>query len=136
MQYLSVTGNRKTPIRAIYAPILSDGGQVTGTIGIADDITDQLVAEKEKQKFESHLRQAQKMEATGTLAGGIAHVFNNILSPMLGFSELLQDDLPQDSPLQDSVAEILTAGLRAKDLVKQILEFSRQWDHDIQSITI
>jgi two-component system, cell cycle sensor histidine kinase and response regulator CckA len=80
----------------------------------------------ERKQFEAQLQQAQKMEAMGTLAGGIAHDFNNLLAPLIGYGEMLIDDLPPDGPMQEKAAEILTAGQRAKDLVDQILSFSRQ----------
>ncbi|MCP3930951.1 MAG: response regulator, partial [Bacteroidetes bacterium] len=67
-----------------------------------------------------------KMESIGTLAGGIAHDFNNILFPIVGHAEMLLEDIPNDSPLWESSNEILNSGLRAKELVKQILTFSRQ----------
>ena len=87
--------------------------------GISTDIT-------EEKKLEEKLGQAQKMEAIGTLAGGIAHDFNNILFPMVGYAEMLKEDLPDGSPQQEYVADILSAALRARDLVQQILAFSRQ----------
>jgi PAS domain S-box-containing protein len=90
----------------------------------------------ERKTMEIQLRQAQKMESIGTLAGGIAHDFNNLLSPILGYSELLKEDLPQDSSLQKSVSEILQASLRAKDLVKQILTFSRQHRQEFKPIRV
>lgn len=96
-----------------------DAGRRTGWISIVRDLT-------ERRRLETRLQQAQKMEAIGTLAGGIAHDFNNILFPLLGFAEMLQEDLPKDGPLQDNIAEVLQAALRAKDLVQQILTFSRQ----------
>ena len=77
-----------------------------------------------------------KMEAIGTLAGGIAHDFNNILFPLLGYSEMLKEDLPTDSPLQGHVDEILHAALRSKNLVKQILTFSRQADQELRPIKL
>lgn len=75
---------------------------------------------------EARLRQSRKMEAIGVLAGGIAHDFNNILYPLIGFSEMLSDDIPRGTPNRDYVEEVLTAAYRARDLVQQILAFSRQ----------
>jgi PAS domain S-box-containing protein len=93
-------------------------------------------AEIERRRAEEKLRQAQKMESIGTLAGGIAHDFNNILFPLLGFAEMLKEDIPSDSPLQDYIDEILRAALRSKDLVKQILAFSRQGDQNAKPIKL
>lgn len=87
-------------------------------IGIARDITDELA-------MENQLRQAQKMEAIGTLAGGIAHDFNNILSAIIGYSELLLSDIPPGDPSRNKVMTIFRAGERARDLVSRILTFSR-----------
>ncbi|CAD7849589.1 MAG: hypothetical protein [Olavius algarvensis Delta 4 endosymbiont] len=88
-------------------------------MGIARDITDELgLAEQ--------LRQTQKMEAIGTLAGGIAHDFNNILSAILGYSELVLTVLPSDSAIKNKIEAIYSAGERARDLVSQILTFSRK----------
>ncbi len=83
----------------------------------------------EKQLNEERLRQAQRMESIGNLAGGIAHDFNNILSPIIGMSELLLEDLPPGSVTYDNAQEILNAGKRGSDLVKQILSFSRHAVH-------
>ncbi len=80
----------------------------------------------ERKRLEDQLRQSHKMEAIGTLAGGIAHEFNNALSVILGFTELAQLDAPQGGETQSYLQEILTAGHRARDLVQQILSFSRQ----------
>lgn len=88
-------------------------------LAIYRDVTEHI-------RIETRLKQAQKIEAIGTLAGGIAHDFNNLLFPILGFSELLLEDLPESSPSRENAQEIFKASLRAKDLVRQILTFSHQ----------
>ncbi len=91
-----------------------------------EDLTERKKAEEEKKEMEIHLRRAQKMEAVGTLAGGIAHDFNNILGIILGNTELALMDVPDWNPIKRNLDEIRTACIRAKDLVRQILSFSRQ----------
>jgi len=81
---------------------------------------------RERKKLELQVRQAQKMQAIGTLAGGIAHDFNNILSAIMGYTDLSLRALPQDGPLKRYLSHVYEASERAKDLVKQILTFSRQ----------
>ncbi len=83
----------------------------------------------DRKKIEDRLQQAQKSEAIGALAGGIAHDFNNILTPIIAFSEMLLHDLPPENRHRKHATEILKAGQRASDLVKQILSFSRQAEH-------
>jgi len=84
------------------------------------------------KKMEQNLQQSQKMESIGTLAGGIAHDFNNILFPIVGHSEMLLEDVAKDSPFQEGLNEIYTGALRAKELVKQILTFSRQENNELK----
>jgi PAS domain S-box-containing protein len=116
---------------------LKDGdGNVTGVLSTARDITELKLAEEEKRKLEEHLRQSEKMEAIGTLAGGIAHDFNNILGAVLGYTQLAQLDLPEGSPLHYKLDQVLKAGERAKDLVQQILAFSRQGEQEQRPIHI
>ena len=94
--------------------------------GIGRDITERILSEGKVVKLQEQVIQSQKMESIGTLAGGIAHDFNNILFPILGHTEMLLDDSPEGSSSRGSLKEIYSATLRAKDLVKQILTFSRQ----------
>ena len=110
-------------------PIFDNEGKVQGYRGISKNITVQ-------RKLETQLQQAQKMESIGTLAGGIAHDFNNILFPIVGHTEMLLADLPEDSPFQDGLKEIYTSVLRAKELVKQILTFSRQDTNELKLMKI
>jgi len=77
-------------------------------------------------KSEKQLQQVMKLQAIGTLAGGIAHDFNNILFPIVGYTELTMDDIPEDSQARQNLEEVLKAANRAKELVQQILTFSRQ----------
>ena len=95
---------------------------------IVHDITARKKAEEEKAALEAQLFHAQKMESIGTLSGGIAHDFNNLLGIILGNAELAMDDLPEWHPAKDNINEIRTASLRARDVVKQLLSFSRKTD--------
>ena len=104
--------------------------------GVVSDITARREAENARESLERQIRQTQKMEAIGTLAGGIAHDFNNILFPLIGYAEMLQMDIADDSPLQKYVDQILKAALRSRDLVTQILSFSRQGDQPAQPLHI
>lgn len=96
---------------------------------IADTLAGILIrryTEEEKERLEANLQQSQKMEAIGTLAGGIAHDFNNILTAIIGYSEMTLAIVEKGSILEDNIKEVITAGNRATDLVRQILAFSRQ----------
>jgi PAS domain S-box-containing protein len=90
----------------------------------------------EKWQLEKRLSQAQKMEAIGTLAGGIAHDFNNILSAIMGYTELSLIDIPQESAVRKNLKQVLKAGGRAKELVQQILTYSRQREREMQPVKI
>jgi signal transduction histidine kinase len=91
----------------------------------ARDLTAHKEAQQQQAALEVQLRESQKMQAMGTMAGGIAHDFNNILSAILGNAELAKQDSPPGSPALPSLLEIEKAGKRARDLVRQILTFSR-----------
>ncbi|MCP3875025.1 MAG: PAS domain S-box protein, partial [Desulfobacteraceae bacterium] len=105
-------------------------------ISVQTDITELKQAKNEKTKLEIKLQQAQKMESIGSLAGGIAHDFNNLLFPIIGMSEMLLEDLPDDSLEYENAEEIFHAGKRAGDLVQQILAFSRQSEHKMSPVRV
>jgi PAS domain S-box-containing protein len=105
-----------------HSPIVHEDGSISN-MTVYRDTTD-------FKKMETQLQQAQKMEAIGTLAGGIAHDFNNILSPMFGYLEMMLADVPADNPLRGHLAEVFNGAKRARDLVKQILVFSRQTEQE------
>ncbi|MEA3267317.1 MAG: PAS domain S-box protein [Candidatus Fermentibacteria bacterium] len=104
---------------ATITPVLDEHGQTTNYVAVKRDITDSL-------RLESQYRQAQKEESIGRLAGGVAHDLNNLLTPILGYSELLLGDLGPGDTRRDYVNEVIHAGLRARDLVQQLLAFSRK----------
>jgi PAS domain S-box-containing protein len=103
---------------------------------VATDITKLKMLEKERLKSEAYLRQAQKMQAIGTLAGGIAHDFNNILSAIMGYTELSLMDLTQKTDAKYNLNEIYKASQRAKEVVKQILTFSRHSDQERKPLKV
>ncbi|MBW2427382.1 MAG: cache domain-containing protein, partial [Deltaproteobacteria bacterium] len=109
--------------------ITDDKSRVKEILCVGIDVT-------EKWQLEKRLAQAQKMEAIGTLAGGIAHDFNNILSAIMGYTELVLIDIPQDSAVRENLKQVLKAGGRAKELVRQILTYSRQREREMQPVKI
>lgn len=100
------------------------------------DISAKVQADEDHKKLESQLRQAQKMEAIGTLAGGIAHDFNNILSAIFGYTELARLDSDNPERLQKDMQEVLSAAERAKELVMQILTFSRKTEQELKPLSV
>jgi PAS domain S-box-containing protein len=111
------------------APNLSADGNVTGMVGLLKDITEQ-------QMLQAQLLQAQKMEALGTLAGGVAHDFNNILSAIMGYGELAALIAPDHEELNNNICHILKASQRAKELTCQILAFSRHAEEKLKPVEI
>lgn len=120
----------------IYSTLNTDGGGETGLRGIIIDISEQEKLAQEKVKLEEQYNQAQKMDAVGRLAGGVAHDLNNMLSPIVGYGELLLDAMPDGSPNRHAIEQIFSAGQRAKDMVRQLLAFSRKQALKIKSINI
>ncbi|MBI5583807.1 MAG: PAS domain S-box protein [Deltaproteobacteria bacterium] len=105
--------------RIVSSPVFNAAGEVTAAIEMVEDIT-------EKLSLESQLRQAQKMEAVGRLAGGVAHDFNNMLGVILGHAELALEQVDPVQPLHDDLTEIRKAGQRAAELTRQLLAFARK----------
>jgi PAS domain S-box-containing protein len=113
-----------------------DAGEVIGILGVSRDITERKKARQEKKLLEARLQQAHKMESIGTLAGGIAHDFNNILSAVIGYTEMALEDAEEGSLIHSNLQGVFLAGNRAKDLVAQILTFSRQADQELRPVQV
>ena len=114
---------------ANFAPNMDPDGRVLGVVGILTDITD-------RRRLETQLRQAQKMEAIGTLAGGIAHDFNNILAAIMGYTEIAMSELDPGEQVHHYLDQVLQSSFRAKDLIKQILAFSRQTEQEFKPLKV
>jgi PAS domain S-box-containing protein len=107
-------------------PLRDATGSIAKWFGTCTDIDELKEAAALLQRTEEQLRQAQKMEAVGRLAGGVAHDFNNLLTVILSYTSLALDELKSDSPIRDEILEVQRAGERATDLTRQLLAFSRQ----------
>lgn len=104
-------------------------GRFQQTHCVLQDVTDRF-------RLEKQLRQAQKMESIGTLAGGIAHDFNNILGAIMGYTEVALLDVREKDPIRDNLEQVRKATFRARDLIKQILAFSRQGEQEMKSLQL
>ena len=119
-----------------YSCPLLEEGSLTGRLWSFREITARKKAEEEKNRLEEHLRQSQKMESIGTLAGGIAHDFNNILGGIIGYTELALMDKATPEKTAPHLQQVLKAGQRAKDLVRQILNFSRRGETEYKPLAL
>jgi two-component system cell cycle sensor histidine kinase/response regulator CckA len=122
--YRGILVNRKKNGELYYVeesicPVRDTDGQITHFIANGRDLTERL-------RLEAQLLQSQKMDAIGNLAGGVAHDFNNLLTIITSYAELALDAVPQDSPLESKIQEILLAARRAAELTRQLLAFSRK----------
>ncbi len=128
----SLSDSRARPrwLHCLGLPIVVSQSAGLSYLLLFGDISERKSNENERLNLESQLRQAQKMQAIGTLAGGIAHDFNNILLAIHGYADLAKASLPEDSHSQEHLNQVLVAANRAADLVRQILTFSRQTEHE------
>jgi PAS domain S-box-containing protein len=117
-------------------PILDDAGEPKYLLGVSEDITENVDLRAREKELETQLRQLHKMEAIGTLAGGIAHDFNNILGIIMGNAEMALFDAPEESPVYNHIEQVTRAAIRARDLVQQILIFSRRSEHEQRPLSI
>jgi PAS domain S-box-containing protein len=108
--------------------MLDTAGRPSRLVGVVRDVTELREAERRRDELERQLMHSQKLEALGTLAGGVAHDLNNTLVPILALSKLALDELPPASPVRGDIETIARASERARDLVKQVLAFSRKQD--------
>jgi two-component system, cell cycle sensor histidine kinase and response regulator CckA len=131
-----VTGPKLRMIRSIAEVSRDEKGNPLKVIGVIQDITSQKEAEKERKKLESQLIQAQKMESVGRLAGGVAHDFNNMLSVILGYGEMILEKTQPENPLHEYAQEILAAGIRSTSITRQLLAFARKQIIDPQVLDL
>jgi PAS domain S-box-containing protein len=113
-------------IAASWGPMRNESGIQIGVQGLERDISVQKMAEQEQEKLEEQLRQSQKLESIGILAGGVAHDFNNLLTVINGYSEMILGDMDAKDPRYLPLAEIRKSGQRAGELTQQLLAFSRR----------
>jgi PAS domain S-box-containing protein len=118
------------------APLVDEQGVSRGGFGMFSDITDRKHAEEHRKKLEDQLLQSQKIESIGRLAGGIAHDINNMLTPILGYAELMEFNIPAEDPSREDLKEITNAAARIREMTQQLLAFSRRQTLDMRSLDV
>ncbi len=117
-------------------PILDDEGRPAGTLTAVMDVTERNRAERERQELARRMEQTQRLETIGTLAGGIAHDMNNLLTPILGYVEIALAEMDPESVFHEDLMQVAGAANRAKELVAQILRFSRPEKDDLSPVLL
>ncbi len=116
--------------------VRNEAGEPIALCGIGTDITERRRSEKEKAFLEQRFHHAQKLDSIGRLAGGAAHDLNNLLAPILGYGRILLDDMESDDHRREAVEDIMSAGGRARDLVRQLLAFGRKQTLNFQEVDL
>ncbi len=117
-------------------PLPDENGAIGAVMGVLRDQTAQRKAEAERAQLEEQLRQSQRLETVGHLAGGVAHDFNNLLTVIIGYSQTIIRKAEKDSPLKDPAEAISRAALKAAALTRQLLTFSRRYEEDLKVISL
>ncbi len=120
------TGDGVRHFRVLSTPVRDPDGIVVAAIEMVEDVTERVHAESERAALEAQLRQSQKMESVGRLAGGVAHDFNNLLTVIINYADMIGKSLGPDDPLRRDADEIHSAGTRGAELTQQLLAFSRK----------
>ncbi len=134
-EIITAKGRRRW-VHATGEAIRDNTGKITCALGALQDISDRIQADEERETLQQHLDQARKMEAIGVLAGGIAHDFNNILSGIMGFTDLAIHEAKDNETLKKYLNRVSSSSLRARDLVRHILTFSRKSEVEKQPTDI
>jgi two-component system, cell cycle sensor histidine kinase and response regulator CckA len=125
------------PARVTDIPMVDDHGNILGIVGVTDDLRPQYAREAEQMRLrglEAQLLQRQKMEALGTVVGGVAHEFNNVLAAILGNAELMRDEFTVDHEGRTVAESIVEASQRARDVVRALLTFARPQSREMQTL--
>jgi PAS domain S-box-containing protein len=119
-----------------FEPVFDDNDELIGMVGVAHDISERKQAETERNELEMRYQQAQRMESLGRLAGGVAHDLNNLLTPIIAYGEILLKRYSSEAKPRGYLEEIVQAGMRARDLVGQLLAFGRKQTLNVEPINL